>query len=379
MLTMHPSLLIGDYDWDPERLPVSEFTQRLAAVDDDMSARGLAGLVVYGDAVDHAALAYLTGFTPKLGAAIAFVAPGGAVRIQARGGAAMLEAAKRLTWVDDVVSGPNAGKAVEEWLDGLGGGAQRRVGLVTGRRAPASGLRLVAAASEGRAALEDASDMLSTLMARKRPLERRLIAATAETLSAAVGAVDAARADGASVVAAIQAGEAEARRRRVADVRTLFSLDGGRVLQPFEGLDETRADPLVAYVAVREAGYWAGGFVTLGERPNAAREAAAAALAALVGAARPGAGWRDLAAAVDAVSGGLTAHAVTEASLGNGIGLNLEEPPLLRSDSDGVLEQDGVYALQAGFADETAGHAILSAIVAVGRDGTEVLWPDIGA
>lgn len=376
MQTMHPALLIGNYDWDPDRLRLSEFEGRLAAVTEMISARGLAGLIVYGDAADHGALAYLTGFTPKLGGGFAFVAPGRDVWVLAQGGPSMIEAAKRLTWVDDVVSGAQSADRIDEWLGGLA--ADRgppRIGWAAGLRAPVSAMRPIATRSVGRADLEDVSDLLTSSMVRKRPLERMLIRGSAAILSRTVAAIGAAYGEGESIVSAIQAGEREARRLRVADVRTLFSPDGGRVLHPFEGLDESRAEPLVAYVAVRMAGYWAGGFITLGERPNAARDTADAALAAMIRAARPGTNGRDLAAARGAASNNLMPHPVTRDNIGNGLGLNLEEIPVLRPDSEAVLELDGVYALQTGFADKTAGNALLSAIVAVGSDETEVLWP----
>ena len=287
MRTLHPSLLIGNYDWDPGRLPLAEFQERLAAVCARLGARGLAGLIVHGDALDNGALAYLTGFTPKHGSAFAFVGAGGEVWILAPGGAAMIEAAKRLTWVDDVVAGNRLAERVEAWLAGMDA-PRPRLGKVAGARAPAGAMHPIAA----RLAYRDRSGN----------------------------------------VAAIQAGEREARRLGVADVRTLFSLDGGAVLQPFEGLDDTRTDPLVAYIAVRAAGYWAGGFVTLGEPPSRAREAADAALDAMIEAARPGAARRDLAAAMRPAAIGLTPHPVVRDELGSGLGLSLEEPPMLRPD-----------------------------------------------
>lgn len=373
---MHPALLIGNYDWDPDRLPLSEFEGRVAAVGELISARGLAGLIVYGDAADHGVLAYLTGFTPKLGGALAFVGPDRDVWVSAQGGGAMIEAAKRLTWVEDVVSGAQSATKTDEWFTGLAaGGKPPRIGWAAGSRAPVSAMRPIAARSEGLADLEDVSDALASLMAAKRPLEKALIGGSAAILSRTVAAIAAAYGEGMSNIATIQAGEREARALRVADVRTLFSLDGGRVLHAFEGVDDTRTDPLVAYVAVRMTGYWAGGFVTLGERPNAARDAANAALAAMIAAARPGASGRDLAAARNAASRTHVAHPVTRDHVGNGIGLNLEEAPVFPPDGEAVLEVDGVYALQAGFADETAGNAMLSAIVAVGSDKTELLWP----
>ena len=373
MRTLHPSLLIGNYDWDPGRLPLAEFQERLAVVCARLGARGLTGLIVHGDALDNGALAYLTGFTPKHGSAFAFVGAGGEVWILAPGGAAMIEAAKRLTWVDDVVAGNRLAERVEAWLAGMDA-PRPRLGKVAGARAPAGAMHPIAARLAGRADLVEAADTVFPLMARKRPIEVARIGDAAAILTAAIAAVEAAYRDRSGNVAAIQAGEREARRLGVADVRTLFSLDGGAVLQPFEGLDDTRTDPLVAYIAVRAAGYWAGGFVTLGEPPSRAREAADAALDAMIEAARPGAAGRDLAAAMRPAAIGLTPHPMVRDELGSGLGLSLEEPPMLRPDGADALQAGGVYALQTGFADEAAGNALVSALIAVGAGETEILW-----
>lgn len=371
---MHPSLLIGNYDWDSARLPVSEFRDRLAAVGARTEACGLAGLIVYGDALDNAALAYLTGFTPKLGSAFAFVGPGEEVWILAHGGPAMVEAAKRLTWVDDVVAGNRLAERFDAWLAGMGAGSPR-IGEVAGPRAPVGAMRPLAARLAGRGDLVDAAEAVLPLMASKRPIEIALIGDAAEILTRAVAAIDAARRGGAGNAAAIRAGEREARRLGVADVRALFSLDGGAVLQPPGGVDDSRTDPLVAYVAVRAAGYWAGGFVTLGERRSRAQAAADNALEAMIRIARPGATGRDFAAAMNAAGDGLTAHPMVRDELGTGIGLSLEEPPVLRPDGTDSIAAGGVYALQTGFADEAAGNALVSALIAVGPEETERLWP----
>ena len=87
--------------------------------------------------------------------------------------------------------------------------------------------------------------------------------------------------------------ERVARSLAAQDVRTLISLDGGRTLVPFQGLFEQKAGPLVGYIAVKVAGYWADMFITVndGDAGPAARHAEAA-LDALIAAVRPGREFR---------------------------------------------------------------------------------------
>jgi hypothetical protein len=118
---------------------------------------------------------------------------------------------------------------------------------------------------------------------------------------------------------------------------------------------------LVAYVAVRYLGYWSEAMVTLADAPNVARVRAAKALDALLAAARPEA----VLPALD-----LPPHPILDARPGHAIGLSLDEGEAAR------LQPGGVYSFTVGAADETAGHALLSAMVAVGPHGNEILWRD---
>ena len=59
LLTMHPTLLVGPYDWQPERLAQSEFLDRIRALWNKISDPSCLAVIVYGDSRDHAELPYL--------------------------------------------------------------------------------------------------------------------------------------------------------------------------------------------------------------------------------------------------------------------------------------------------------------------------------
>jgi hypothetical protein len=71
MLAMNSTLLVGPSDWDADRMPKAEFVARAGAFWRDNPPAS--GAIVYGDRVNHAELAYLTNFTPKLEAALALI------------------------------------------------------------------------------------------------------------------------------------------------------------------------------------------------------------------------------------------------------------------------------------------------------------------
>lgn len=92
MQTMHPTLLVGPADWDPKEMPREEFDERLTALWRDHP--NASGAIVYGNSSDHAALAYLTNFTPKLEAALAFIPRRGEAQLLVGGGVNMVPAAR---------------------------------------------------------------------------------------------------------------------------------------------------------------------------------------------------------------------------------------------------------------------------------------------
>ena len=116
MWMKNAALLTGPFDWDPSLLPLAEFEARLAAVRRVFAERGATALLVHGHGFEHGALAYLTGFVPKLGPAFALVPRDGPVRILASGGPGMMSLAKLLTWVEDVRPLDNLRNALGEWF-----------------------------------------------------------------------------------------------------------------------------------------------------------------------------------------------------------------------------------------------------------------------
>ena len=83
-----------------------------------------AGAIVYGDRAHHAELAYLTGFTPKLEAALALIPRVGTPRLLVGGGVNMLQAAKPLTFIEDLQPLRNVGETVVQWAREQSGGGR---------------------------------------------------------------------------------------------------------------------------------------------------------------------------------------------------------------------------------------------------------------
>jgi Xaa-Pro aminopeptidase len=376
MLTMQPSVTIGSYTWAQDRLPYDEFTLRIEELRAAMERNNWPAVLVYFDVREHAALAYLSNFIPRVRWGMALLPRDGEARLLCAMSTRDLPAMRTLTWIADVRSGmgPEWVNAFDPWFERFAGEDALELGTI-GFDAMAPVLfQSVQRGLGGRITLQHADDLLAVPPQRKRPRELTMMRASCRLLeTAAKTFVENWRGTAEPETAALEA-ERVARSLAAQDVRTLVSLDGGRTLVPYQGRFEKKAGPLVGYLAVKVMGYWADMFVTVDDgAPSAARRHAEAALTALIAAVRPGARGGELYAKAVAALEPFSLHPVCSGSVGHGIGLSLNEAPELRAGAERELVEDGVYTLQIGIAGAEAGNALLSAIVRSSANGAEVL------
>ena len=378
LLTMHSTMLIGPYDWNSERLPQAEFRERIQTLWTGLADRSCAAAVVYGDSRNHAELGYLSNFVPKLGPAFMFIPRKGEPRLLVSGAPNMLPAARRLTWIEKVEPLRDAGKMVLQWINESAGSgesaARHSIALIGGDSMRSALYRPLVEAFGPENVPVDVTASLRVVMRHKRPLELAAMRDGCAILTAAKNALAEAARSGAGVTAAILEAERSAYHSGAQDVRTLFSLDGGRTLRPFEGPVESCVDPLQVYIAVRYAGYWVEGFVLVARSPHPPCSQASEALKAVIEIAKDGTPCRRLVSLAEEKIKPYRSHAMTEGNIGNSIGLFLAEAPQLSGTGDATLEAGCVYTLSVGASDGQKRHAIVSAMLAVNQDGNEILW-----
>jgi hypothetical protein len=208
-------------------------------------------------------------------------------------------------------------------------------------------------------------------MRRKSPCE---IAAIREAFAILRGLgpvmLDALKA-GAGVSEVLAAGELAANAAGAQEVRSLFSLDGGRTLQPFVAPVAQRLDPLQVYLAVRRFNYWADGFSLVATQPNKLQDAVRDAMLSAVAAIQAGTPAEHIAALIAASLAPLAPHPLTARAFARRLGVALEEPP---ATDIGVSFEDGeIYSLRVGASDGNGQHAIASATVLIRESGSERL------
>jgi len=372
MQTMQPSIMLGSYVWAQDRLPIDEFQLRTDDIRQHMSRNGWKGLLVYGDAREHAALAYFSNFIPRMRWGMALFAQDGEPRLLCSMSTRDVPAMRSMTWIADVRSGWEWDKAFDPWFDRFDGETVPLGTIGFDRMALALSQSVRRSLGE-RFTLLRADDLLKIPRSAKRPRELSMMRRSCEVLDAAANAFVASwRRNQAPETAALDA-ERTARAMAAQDVRTLVSLDGGRTLLPFQGKFEAVAKPLVGYIAVKVAGYWADMFIAAGMPTVPVACQAEAALDALVAAVRPGVAAADLYQRAIATLRPYKLHPVLGGSVGHGIGLSLHEGPEFGEGCPVSLEEDGIYCLQVGLADPPPSYILISAIIRTTAKGAEVL------
>jgi len=375
MRTVHPSIIIGSYVWDPDRVPRDEFQIRIGGLHRVMDANGWKAVLVYGDAAEHSALAWFTAFTTRLRWGMALIPREGEPRLLISMSSRDVPAMKLMTWIADVVSGWNWESAFDPWLARIAGEGPIDIGSIGFELMRPPLFASLRKSLGDRFRLHAADDAVAA-MRTVRPRERSQISAASRLVQTAAASFIEPWRLGVGVETAALTAERTARMAGAQDVRTLMSFDGGRTLAPFRGAFAPQADrqtPLAGYVAVKHMGYWADVFVTGLRTMSSPHMHAQAGLRALLDLAKPGAAACDLHAAATRELGAYALHPVLSGSVGRRIGLSLNEGGELKAGSRETLAPGEIYSLHVGVCDSQAGGALTSAMIAVTTTGSEII------
>ncbi|HEY6256554.1 MAG TPA: M24 family metallopeptidase [Xanthobacteraceae bacterium] len=360
MLTMQPTLLIGPSDWDAERMPRQEFARRIDVLWQHESEASRA--IVFGNRHHHGELAYLTNFVPKLEPAVALLSRSGAHRLFV-GSPNMIGAARPLTFIENV-------SPIQDMAGVIARDPQRSL-IIGADYMPATFRQAVTEAIGASAPAADATANVWSRMRGKSRHELDAIDAAVKTTGVARKAMREALISGAGVTKVILAGEAAAIAAGAQDVRTLFSLDGGRTLRPFFVSVEQAADPLMAYLAVRRFNYWSECFPLFRTRAEPSRlyEQAWEAMKSALSAIKAGVATHDIAQQIAAALAPYQVHPMIARAFAQRMGLALDEPS--RTDIGASFEAGEVYSLRIGAVDGSSGGMICSGMIHVTADGVE--------
>ena len=364
MLTVHPSIILGSFLWDEERLPRDEFEIRMTPLQTAIKQNGWAGAMVYGDAREHAALAYFSNFIPRMRWAMALFPATGKPLLLCSISSRDIPAMRTMTWIEDVKSGWEW-QWFEQAIEHLPEGAIGTIGFNNMTPILTEGLTRRLGA---RFKLENADSVCSDARSTQRPREIATIRESAAILRLAADTATAALDSGHDAVSAALTAERLARSHAAHDVRTLISMDGGRTFHANTQRPERPSAEAIIYLAVKYLGYWSQTYVEHGAS-ELVSDAARGALQSLIGRVSVGASLDRLAAGVQIDLGTLSPHPAISGQFGHRIGLSVCEGGVISLGEEGLVQPSTVYALQVGAVDATGHGSIATALVTTRQSG----------
>jgi Xaa-Pro aminopeptidase len=373
MITMNPVLLCGRSVWDKSFFPPDEFGERIRIIRSLMRGQEMDALLVFGNRSDYANLSYLTHFIPRSGWAITIIPlAGDPTLFFSAGGDRDIPFMKTITWIQEVRYLKNIGNGINAILKEKYA-ETRKLGIV-GTHLMSSQLcdRLLEALSN--IEVIEADHLMDCARTRLRPRECSAIIQAASIAGLAKQEMIEFFSKGEPVQKTVMQAELTARKLGAHDVRLLTLVGHGPWLSPLEGLSLAVPDRLIAYLAVEFQGYWADLAVTFPAPDSEIGEKAKHALRRMATAAKPGTTGGAIASYGMQELGSKWAGKAAEIGLGSGIGLSLEQPPIIKMDGKEDLVEGNILSFKVFVPDDKRG-VFLSDLVMVGENGGHSIFP----
>ena len=376
METLQPALKNGRNVWDSINLPKEEFEARIKRVRAAIAARGLdllliytTGLTKYGDT------AYLTNFIIRLprGTLVAVPQKGEVVTFF-EGASRGLSSLKLTLAMGELEAVADLAKECARYLKEkkLIPGTVGLAGLK--RHMPYQQFRSLLAELKG-CAVKDADELLadSRIIKSIREIDQiKRASRIVGQLIAFLKETPFERANERAIEAALYR---EARFEGTEDFRMLIARPGqtGWSFRPADSTPVAEGEKVVFYLAVEFERYWADAVRTFifqeGSFVEEKSSEAFAAFQKLCRGIKPGVKISTFCREASALMGPKDVEALRPCGLGNGIGLGLQEAPLLTEEDHGELKEGMVLSLRVAAAESNNFYSMVGNTIVVGSEG----------
>lgn len=376
MRTLHSVLKHGGLFWDRTLTTPEACEQRFQRVQQAVAQSGDDAWLVFGDIQRHGNLVFVTNFLPRVRSALVYVPREGAPVLLANIGLRDVPAAKTITWVDDVRPFGRLPKEVVGLIEqqGLNGGRIGTCGFdeslpVTEWDAIEKGL------PEVRWAARDGE--IAKLRAGKEAWEIANLRRSSDAAESALAKAPKLLRPGADLRKVIAAIDLDVRSRGVEDSRYLIGINGGN-LRPVDDRILAAGDVVTLYMTVELQRYWAETartFVlgTASTKLKALFDKGTLAMTAMRDKTRAGMAVANVALAAKAALDHDALYDTAQVyGLGNGIGLDSEEGPMVSETASGSLTNDAVLTTRIVARSDGFGIALSQTLVA-GAQGSEIV------
>jgi Xaa-Pro aminopeptidase len=379
METMQPALKNGRNVWNSINMPKEEFEARIQQVRAGMAARGLDLLLVYTTGLtEYGDTAYLTNFIIRLprGTLVAIPQKGEVVTFF-EGASRGLPSLKLTLANGELQAVGDMAKESAKYLKEkkLVPGT---VGLAGLKRMPYQQYRALMAELDG-CTVQDVDDLLAGFRMIKSVRESDQIRRAARIVGQLIVFLKETTFEKANERVIEAALYREARFEGAEEFRMLIARPGqtDSSFRPADSAPVAEGEKIVFYLAVEFERYWAEAIRTFVSRGASfveeEGEGPLAYLRQLCAAMKPGVTISSFCRDASALMGQKGIEALDPCGLGNGIGLGLEEAPLLKEQSPGELNEGMVLSLRVASADSGKLCSMVGNTVLVGREGGLIL------
>jgi Xaa-Pro aminopeptidase len=379
MRTMHSILKHGGLYWDRALTTPEACEQRFKRVQQAVAQSGDDAWLVFGDIQRHGNLVFVSNFLPRVRSALVCVPREGAPTLLANIGLRDVPAAKTITWVDDVRAFGRLPKEVIGLIEqqGLKAGRIGTCGFdqslpVTEWEAIEKGLPGVHWTAR--------DETMAQLRASKADWEIAAMRRASDMAVSALALAPKLLRPGAELRKVIAAIDLAARRQGAEDTRYLIGFGGG-ALRPVDDRILAAGDVLTLYMTIEAQRYWAEAArtIVLGTADGKLRalfDQGAKAMAAMAAVTRAGSAVADVANAAKSALGDTALYRGAQTyGLGNGIGLDSDESPIIDETITGALVENAAVTTRIVVQKDGVGIGLSQTLVARAHGSEPITVP----
>lgn len=380
METMQPTLKRGRDVWDPIHMPEAEFLERVRKIREEMQPKGMDALLLYGNSLnEYGDPCYISNYVMKMPqGAMVVITRTGEVALICEGFSRDLPGVKNTTWVENVISCENV--------------SQRSVALLKEKNLIPSTLGLVGlerfmpydqfqffSKSTGSCNAIHADDLIREMRMIKSQREVDQIRRASRMVTRIFDKISHPLFSNISEKSLEAVMEREAYFEGAEDVRMLIAKPKEKnwTLKPLGHVPLSADDRVILYLAVEFERYWAEGVRTFVLERDSLKESPVDIYNRLYSqiiqnmklGERISQFYKETVAEIKATH----VDAISDYGLGQGIGLSLQELPLLTEEETTPFREGMCLTLQLAVKDGEKGPRMIGNTIYLSKNGPEVL------
>jgi len=380
METMQPTLIRGRDVWDPTHMPKAEFLERVSKIQNEMKKENIGVLLVYGKSFESGNICYVGNTVPRTagGGTVIIIPQQGEVALIYGGSSREVFATKQITWIDEVIPSSRFAEDCVNYLKEKNL-LSSTIGTVACKRLMPYAQWKVIREGTKQCKMVDADHILTGMRMVKSKRECDQIRRASRIINHVLGSIPDTTLKNMNEEFLEAVLDKEARMAGAEDIRILIAKPktGEWALRPPEDAQITRGDSLIIHLAASFERYWSEGIRTFVAESASLTQPKLEDARALYKRITQGIKSGKTASqcykeAVDELQKSKVDYIPTY-GLGQGVGLDLQEAPMLTGEDSTMLKEDMLLTLHLAIKDADLGAIMLGNTIYLAKDGAELL------